>query len=433
MDKPSAMSGLYRSVLAILCLLCFSGGLFAIQISALAQNSDVLEEIIIEPLDGLEDFDLNDGEIGSDLPDISIEEVPVEQIPVERLPVEQLTINPPQENAPEGSEEVNAEDGTGPQPQQPATAGTDTETVDSVASELIAEQGRPLRYGLVSRDLKVAVERDYAPVTDYLSAQTDRDVDLVILPTWKALLDAMESGRIDAARMPSFAYLTARIRCDCVEPVVIPVSETGATGFRSLLLVRSGSDVETLADLSSRSVALTDRSSISGHFMPMRQLARSGVLVKKAVGGSFADILGALVSGEVDAVSGWALDQNGRSNLAGEGSLGWFLRDQGLTVDQFRLVWQSALVPFPPLVVRSAMNGNDRINLRQAFIDMNEIAPEIYDIVETHRTGGFRLARSEQFDPLKPLLQPDIRGTSAGSVEKSSLEDNDLRTGESGL
>lgn len=373
-------------------------GLMLLPAPGSAQDSRTIEDIIVEPLDGLEELDVpqDDGVI---IRDIFGDTLPVEDIPVEQLPAEELTFPPADASLDDADISGDILQGLETGSTGEAGANTDAETGAVVSVE------PALRFGLVSAGVRSAVEQDYAPFIDYLAVRTGRDVKLVLLSSWSALMNGLESGRIDAARMPSFAYLTSRLRCACVEPVVSPLSADRASGFRSVLFVSSSSAIETLSDVAGRIISVPDKASVAGYFMPTRQLDRSSIRADIRAKGSFDAAMQDLLDGKADVASGWYMDDGDGAFSGQTGSLTEFLRQRGLSPNQFRVIWQSDMVPFPPLVVRSAVNGNDKISLRQAFVDLKDSAPDLYDVVEKQRTGGFRLVRDERFDLLSGFLE----------------------------
>ena len=65
-------------------------------------------------------------------------------------------------------------------------------------------------------------------------------VEIFVARDYAALIDAQATARVDYAIYSTTAYATTSLLCGCVEPVVAPVGEDGATGIRAILVTRDG-------------------------------------------------------------------------------------------------------------------------------------------------------------------------------------------------
>ena len=73
-------------------------------------------------------------------------------------------------------------------------------------------------------------------------------VEIFVARDYAALIDAQATARVDYAIYSTTAYATAALLCSCVEPVVAPVGEDGATGIVAVLVTRDGQLPEPLGD-----------------------------------------------------------------------------------------------------------------------------------------------------------------------------------------
>jgi phosphonate transport system substrate-binding protein len=77
-----------------------------------------------------------------------------------------------------------------------------------------------------------------------------------------------------------------------------------------------------------------------------------------------------------------------------------------LSMDQVRIVWQSALIPFGPHTVRSDMPDELKTLLRDALTAVGVEAPDVLDAVDrsAYGGGGFVSAAADDYAPLAALV-----------------------------
>lgn len=134
----------------------------------------------------------------------------------------------------------------------------------------------PLRLGIIpERDIFEQRHR-YRVLADYLSTELGRPVTLVTSSTYHGALNDMVEGRTDAAFMGS---MVAALTLDQISARVLVKPETadGASTYRGVLFVRNSSPIQSLADLSGRSIAMV-RTTTAGHLFPIYTLSQQGLL-----------------------------------------------------------------------------------------------------------------------------------------------------------
>ena len=102
-------------------------------------------------------------------------------------------------------------------------------------------------------------------------------VEIFVARDYAALIDAQATARVDYAIYSTTAYATAALLCACVEPVVAPVGEDGATGIKAILVTRDGrlSKPADVQHASGRHRARSD--SVAGFVLPRLELAAGQV------------------------------------------------------------------------------------------------------------------------------------------------------------
>ena len=214
-------------------------------------------------------------------------------------------------------------------------------------------------------------------------------VEIFAARDYAALIDAQAAQRVDYALYSTTAYATAALLCGCVEPVVAPVSDDGATGIKAILVTRDGR-LQNASDIGAHRIAIAALDSIAGFALPRLELATGQPLTGSepflvhAENASAAEAM--LVDGSVDAIFGW-LPANAGAELPG-GTL-QRLEDAGLDKVSLSVVWKSSLLRYGPHALRSGLDADLRRALVIFLTGLRETQPDAYDLLEPHRGGGF--------------------------------------------
>lgn len=194
-------------------------------------------------------------------------------------------------------------------------------------------------YAYPERDRIAAIQ----PLADYLAKRGRHPVQVKLLPSPTALVQAMREGRVDVAVPNLHGYLQARRDLPQVTTLPVPqVPALQADRYRAVLVTRG---VASFAEVKKQSgqlrLALVGRDSASGGFVPAQYLRGEGLDPAKAFAsliyaGSHAAALQALVEGRADVAA-----------LAGD------VYDASRP-DNVHEVWRSDPIPPGPLLCRAS-------------------------------------------------------------------------------
>ena len=161
-------------------------------------------------------------------------------------------------------------------------------------------------YAYPERDRVEAIQ----PLADYLAKRGRHPVQVKLLPSPTALVQAMREGRVDVAVPNLHGYLQARRELPQVTTLPVPqVPALQADRYRAVLVAR---DVASFAELKAKAgrskLALVGRDSASGGFVPAQYLRSPGLEPAKAFAsvihaGSHAAALQAVVDGRADVAA----------------------------------------------------------------------------------------------------------------------------------
>ncbi|CCV03207.1 Phosphonate ABC transporter, periplasmic phosphonate-binding protein [Mesorhizobium metallidurans STM 2683] len=239
-----------------------------------------------------------------------------------------------------------------------------------------------------------------ALLTDAYTKALGMKVEFVVARDYAALIEAQADARIEYAVYSATAYATASERCGCIEPLVAPVDSDGGIGIRSVLLTRDGK-VPGLAAMEAHSIVMAPSDSVGGSLLPLAGLAAEGVKVAEDApflthASSAAAAEAMLVDGEADALFGWMPSAaDGQPDIAG-GTVAR-LEAAGLSKTALQVVWRSGLLRYRPHAVRSDLDPEAKRRLTVFLTNLGSMSPDIYDLLETKHSGGFTVARPQDY------------------------------------
>lgn len=189
-------------------------------------------------------------------------------------------------------------------------------------------------------------ERDRAasirPLAEYLGAQLQRPVEVRVLASPTALIDAMQAGHVDVAVPNLYGYLLATREAGTLQALPVPdVPPAQAQRYRAVIVARQPMTLQQLAARAGQlRLGLVGRDSASGGFVPLSGLRQVGVdsddFASVVYAGSHHAALHILGDRQVDVVALAAdvFDGSARGGLYE--------------------VWRSPVIPPGPLLCRNS-------------------------------------------------------------------------------
>lgn len=134
-----------------------------------------------------------------------------------------------------------------------------------------------------------------------LEEQTGREVDVVDVPDYLAVVEAIRNDHVDMGIFSGFPGALA-VNTGEVDPLMLWLGEDHPA---STCVVLAGSDVQELTDLRGKTIAFADVGSSTGYFMPVYMLHEAGleqgVDYEAMFSGGHDRSFAALEQGQVDA------------------------------------------------------------------------------------------------------------------------------------
>ncbi|PSM16832.1 phosphonate ABC transporter substrate-binding protein [Nitratireductor sp. StC3] len=281
------------------------------------------------------------------------------------------------------------------------------------------EEVGTLRIGMLARPGAGAAVPGASAIERAFSKALGIPVDIFVARDFAALIDAHANARVHYAVYSALAYALAWRRCNCVEPLAAPISRDGATGIRAQLIVAPG----VVERPTPPRIAYVP-GSLASDLLP--RLASTGgadeaeiaderrVAVKSA-----AEAERRFIAGKVDGLFGWAYERVGGAT----GGTVDRLVKAGLAADGFDIAWTSAPIRYGPHAIRTDLPDELKQALARFLTSLKQQQPDIYDLVEEERQGGFlRVSQSDYRSVLglMELVAPLPSPAAAPPAAKSS-------------
>lgn len=259
---------------------------------------------------------------------------------------------------------------------------------------------RPLRFALVPKSNAEAQLAQYRPLIQQLEKVLERRVSVVTTPSYGTVIEGLLAGGIDLAELGPASYAIAMSRGAAISTFATFSLRKGphtdsASAYRSLLIVRRDKGFEKIEQLRGKTLSLTDPASTSGALLPRQavsQLTGSALesyFQRVTFAGSHDRAIEAVQKGLVDAgfVSSTRLDEA--------------LRRGTIRPDEMRVLWQSNLLPYDPVVLRQQLCPELASKIKKVFLGDTSPLSGMFRELDMN---GFVPASDEQYKEIRDLF-----------------------------
>lgn len=137
-----------------------------------------------------------------------------------------------------------------------------------------AAADKVLRVSAIPDEAPTELQRKFAPLGDYLAAQTGMKVVFTPVSDYAAVVESLATGKLDLAWLGGFTYVQAKIR---TQGTAIPLVQREEDAHFTSKFITASPDIKALADLKGKSFAFGAPSSTSGSLMPRFYLQQAGL------------------------------------------------------------------------------------------------------------------------------------------------------------
>jgi phosphonate transport system substrate-binding protein len=227
-----------------------------------------------------------------------------------------------------------------------------------------------IKLGVLPDQEKASLLAKYSPLVDYLSRQTDLEIELVLSADYATMLDDFHAHRIDIANFGGLTFTEAERR-DNAEPLVMRDTDLN---FASCYLVPGADTRQTVRDFEGEIFAFGPELSTSGHLMPRYFLQAEGLdpetffaSVQHTSGHDETAIRvrdGAVDIGVANCVIVASMDTNGR-----------------LRRNEVRILETTPAYADYVWAIHENMDASIKTRLRDAFLALDILIPEHQEIL----------------------------------------------------
>jgi len=255
-------------------------------------------------------------------------------------------------------------------------------------------------FSSVSAENQAATSARFKDLAEVFKQKTGVELKIFTASDYAGTVQALTSGQIQMAQTGASAYASAWIDSDGqVEPLVTNRETDGQLGYHSILIVKSDSPYQKLDDLKGKSLAWADANSTSGYLIPLVSLRATGIEPEKFFGktlfsgGHEQSVLG-VINGQFDSAFTWSSKGHNAGQIRA-------MVDRGvLKMDQFRVIWESPLIPNPLVVVRKDMPSDMKRELLAFWTELHKTHPNVAEAAARGKTSGFVVATHEMYKPV---------------------------------
>gem|GEM_PF-1504979 len=262
------------------------------------------------------------------------------------------------------------------------------EGLASVARELEERLGSyDLAYfGLVPTEDALHMNRSFGPLCAFINKLLGRRLFIRLGENYEQAIEDLGSGRALFSYQTPSTYIEARERYD-IEPLVVPLAK-GEPFYRSAVVVRADSGINSLAELRGKRFAFGDAKSTGSKAMPESMLKEAGVglrdVARHGFVGSHDNVAKAVLQKDYDA---GGLMLSAAEKYAGQG---------------LKIIATSAKIPQFPLCAAPGLASEDRERLTQALTALKD--PQILGALGAHVSGFARISDSD-YDSVRTMLK----------------------------
>ena len=240
----------------------------------------------------------------------------------------------------------------------------------SASGPVNVTQPQVLRVGATPAEDATRMREAYRPLIAHLEKKLGMKVELFVGSDYTATIEAMRAGKLDIALFGPFSYVLAAEKANA--EVFAVEKAGGVTTYRSIVVTRPDSDINTLQDLKGHTFAFVDPASTSGHLFPRAFLKKNGIDPEK-------DFKSMVFAGTHDAVE---MSVKNRKVDAGADSNKTYskMKKEGLISDQdIKIIYESDPIPSSPWTWRKDLSPELKARIKDAFLNMAKEAPEVLD------------------------------------------------------
>lgn len=249
-----------------------------------------------------------------------------------------------------------------------------------------------IRVGFIPTEGNADIKKRFAPLTEHLQEVLGIEVEAFSASDYAGIITAMTHKHIDFAYFGPKSYTEAAEKAGA-QALIMELNKQGQPGYTGIIIVRKDSNMQKLSDIKGKVFAFTDPNSTSGYLVPNVLFARDLNVKPEAYfkqvkfsGSHGASILAVKNKGvEVAATNNIDLDR--------------MIEKGQVSMDDFRILWRSELIPGAPMAARRDMPESLKAAFTGAMLMFNANKAG----VEKLQNGGYQFTSDSTYDIIRYL------------------------------
>ncbi|KJR96627.1 MAG: hypothetical protein VR68_14205 [Peptococcaceae bacterium BRH_c4a] len=221
-----------------------------------------------------------------------------------------------------------------------------------------------LRLGLIPAEDQEEMLKRFGPTIAYLEKKLGVKVEHFVATDYTGIIEAMRSGKIDAAFFGPFSYILAADKANA-ECFAVGVRKNGKSTYQSTIVVHKDSGIKTLNDLKGKDFAFVDPASTSGNLFPRVILQKAGINPEK-------DFKSVIYAGGHDAVELAVKNKKVPAGADNDITYEKMVGQKLISADENIILAKSDPIPGSPIVYRKDLPEDLKKKLKDAFLVMHK-------------------------------------------------------------
>lgn len=287
-----------------------------------------------------------------------------------------------------------------------AACGSGGASTDSAAEEAgyVPEK---LTVQFVPSQAAETLEAKAKPLEQLLSDELGIPVTVSVSTDYNTIVEAMASKQVDVGFLPPNAYVLANEQSNV--KVLLQAQRYGikqpggestdelVDSYRSMIVVKSGSDIKELEDLKGKTIATQDVTSSAGYVWPVVEMKKAGIDIN-------TDVTTVQVKGHDQAVLS-VLNGDVDAAFVFEDARNTVKNDYPEIMDEVEPMYFTEPIPNDTISVRSDMSEEWDKKIQDAFIAIgkDEEGKQIISDIYSHE--GYVVSQDSNFDIVREYAE----------------------------
>lgn len=259
------------------------------------------------------------------------------------------------------------------------------------------EEKETLIIGRVPAENVLRLLKRSQPLIRYLEKELDMRVRFQFAKDYEAMIEGMEKKVYDLVLLGPKSYVEGQAKAGYYA-ILKPIRHGSAT-YRSMIIVREDSGINTLNDLKGKSFCFTDKESASGYLYPKVFFLKRGITPDR-------DFSQVFFTGTHDGVVLNVYHKNFVAGACFDDARKSAFKDEPEKIEELKVIARTPSISNEPFAVRPDLNKKLVEKIISAFLKLGE-SPEGRKILEALYPGagleGYAKAKDSDYDVVREM------------------------------